>query len=215
MRLVLEVLKTKYPANTVLLKSDNGDEYSGFLTKTDDGTQAVVFGFKASYSDEVTPLQVSLVAAKKENQLFQIYYLAKAVQTEFSNEVFIKDMNTEREIPVNLLCGLTDKKIYLLTHNVEPVTYRFEMCFADSINGKLAMITRTWPKLQHLPDSAEKPVESVKKCIEDFAFSMNKSYISHNVLLSLSGDINEEERADILETCNKNSFTAIFEIEVE
>ena len=213
MKISLEVLKTKYPAQTVLLKSDMGDEYSGFLTKTESGIPAVIFSWKAFYSDEVIPFLVSLDAAKKENQLFQIQFLVKALQSEFSNEVFIKDMNTGREIPVNLLSDLIDKKVYLLTHDIKPVVYKFEMCFADTLNGKLAMITRTKPVLRYLPPTGEKPINSIEECIEDFVFHMNIAYINHNVLLRLSGDINEQERINVLNICNKNGFKVVFEKE--
>lgn len=215
MKLVLTVLKTNYPAQTVLLKSEMGDEYSGFLTKTEVGVPAVVFGWKPFYSKEVTPLQVSLTAAKEENLLYQIHFLTNAIQTRLSeNNIFIKDVNSKKEIPVELLNGLMDKKIYLLTHNIKPVTYKFHMSFADLMNGKIVTVTRITPKIPHLPSTGDKPVKSVKECLEEFAISMNKSYINHNIILRFSGDINEQERADILEICNKNGFKkVVFEAE--
>jgi hypothetical protein len=215
MKLTLTVLKPSYPNQTVLLKSEMGDEYSGFLTKTDTGTPAVIFGWKAFYGKEVTPLQVSLTAAKEENLLYQIHFLTNAIQTRLSeNNIFIKDVNSEKEIPVNLLDGLMDKKIYLLTHDVKAVTYKFHMSFADLMNGKIVTVTRIAPKIPHLPSTGDKPIESIKKHMEEFVLSMNKSYINYNAILRFSGDINAQERADILEICNKNGFKkVVFEAE--
>lgn len=215
MKLVLTVLKPNYPAQTVLMKSENDGEYSGFLTKTETGAPAVVFGWKPPYSSEVIPLQVSLIAAKEENLLYQIHFLTKAIQTQLSeNSIFIKDVNSGREISVDLLNGLMDKKIYLLTHNIEPVTYEFHMSFADTMPGKIVTVTRIAPKIRYLPSTADKPVRSVKECLFDFALSMNKSYVNHNIILHFSGDINEEEHSDILEICNKNGFKKVaFEAE--